>query len=224
MRGLRIDLERAAAAGWRPNGFGSVERELPSGGVERVAITAFTDDDYSPPDRSASRSVGLGSGRARGTAPTVEFTGRALARLLHEIRETLDGREACGALFGYRDGDRIVIEDVGPSSPGSFRSTSETAFDLGHAASLERWHARRGSGCRLIGDWHTHPNGAEPSDADQRAWRAGASLTGGDWVGVIADCSLDQGFPYFTPELLAWTASRGDGGCRAARIIERSTR
>jgi len=80
---------------------------------------------------------------------TVEFTERAMESLLWEIRESLDGSEAGGALFGYRRGDVIVIEAVGPPAMDAERSPTSTEVLPEHSIALERLYINRGSPCRL---------------------------------------------------------------------------
>jgi integrative and conjugative element protein (TIGR02256 family) len=210
--------------GWVHTGT-SLDRPLPGGGVEQVSLgpgswyTGRVGPDGEPevrPSRAGRSS--LPAARARGTQDTchvVEFTERALEQLYREVMEALDGREAGGALYGYENDGRLVIEGVGPPWPGAWRTSTMTEISTDHCRTHELPYLRSGS--RWVGDWHTHPGSSSHSPTDERAWRTGARNTHDPYVGVIASTGGDDGAnPYFRPSLRAWIATTAH--CRSAPI------
>jgi desampylase len=98
-------------------------------------------------------------------------------------------REVCGLLFG--EGGRI--EAVQPCANVS--AQPEDSFEIDPAALIAAHKAEREGGRKLIGCYHSHPNGwPEPSardaDAAQRdmpLWLiiAGGALTAWRWDGTV---------------------------------------
>lgn len=110
-----------------------------------------------------------------------------------DLGETDDGRESGGGLFGYgMTADGILVDDItGPGSDAQ-RSYGSMKMDWERHLRIERAWQCNGYPGRLLGCWHTHPDGGliEPSDSDLRTWgcaidkRLGA-VTGGIFVGVL---------------------------------------
>lgn len=99
--------------------------------------------------------------------------------------------EACGLLFG--DDSRI----------GAWQQTRnvaahpETEFEIDPAALFAALRAERASGPRLLGYWHSHPNGLEKPSATDIAM---ASPDGKIWLIVAKE------------EVTAWIAASGMAG------------
>lgn len=96
--------------------------------------------------------------------------------------------ECCGLLFG----DDSVITHIKPAANVS--ATPESAFEIDPAALIAAERAMRQGGARLIGHYHSHPNGrAEPSPCDA----ASAAPDGRLWLIIAAG------------QITAWRATTG---------------
>lgn len=100
---------------------------------------------------------------------------RMRARIEAEALAALP-RECCGLIEGARDGQTAVALAVHPTANLAARPDR---FEIDPAAQFALMRALRGAGRRIIGCYHSHPDGrAEPSarDAD------GAAEEGFVWV------------------------------------------
>jgi desampylase len=92
--------------------------------------------------------------------------------LLQMIRAEADaspGHEICGLLFGT-DHRIEALQKV----TNVARRTEDT-FELDPAALIAAHRAQRAGGARIIGCYHSHPNGrADPSDRDRDAAEPGS--------------------------------------------------
>jgi desampylase len=107
----------------------------------------------------------------------VRISSEALAQIrAHQAAEP--EREACGLLFGSDDRiDGVAAAENQAADP-------RTAFEIDGATLFAAVRAERAGGPKLVGYYHSHPNGrAEPSDTD----RASAAADGKFWLIVTAD-------------------------------------
>lgn len=89
---------------------------------------------------------------------------RALHDQLLQIAAREPDREVCGLLFGLPD----WIE--GLTETGNISSNLEDSFEIEPAALIAAHRAARSGGPRVIGHFHSHPNGVlEPSSRDRDA-------------------------------------------------------
>lgn len=110
-------------------------------------------------------------------------------------------REACGALVGRRDGERLVVREA---RRGRNLAERPDRFELdpGELVSWELAAAVRGD--ELVAIWHSHPHGpAELSGLDQRARLGG-------WAQVVVAPGAAESWQ------LGWYAFE-DGAWREAR-------
>jgi proteasome lid subunit RPN8/RPN11 len=98
---------------------------------------------------------------------TVEI-GRSLLNALIAAAEASKGREICGLLFGTAARfERAQTADNVAERP-------EDSFEIDPRALFAALRAERAGGDRLIGHYHSHPNGrAEPSPRDLAAAEPG---------------------------------------------------
>lgn len=117
----------------------------------------------------------------------------ALHAQMLALAQAAHPHECCGLLFG----DDATIRRIQPAANVS--DAPDRAFEIDPAALIAAERAMRQGGERLIGHYHSHPNGrAEPSPcdatsaaADGRLWLviAGPAITGwhaqsaGAWLG-----------------------------------------
>jgi proteasome lid subunit RPN8/RPN11 len=97
---------------------------------------------------------------------------------LSDAVKAAPGREICGLLFGSPEGiDRVQPADNIAERP-------QDSFEIDPRALFAALRAERAGGERLIGHYHSHPNGsAEPSPRDLAAAEPGKYwliLGGGD--------------------------------------------
>ena len=101
----------------------------------------------------------------------------AAARQMRNASEGAGGHEACGLLFG--NADAILEATVAPN----VSAEPWHRFEIDPAHLFEAHRKGRAGPARLIGCWHSHPNGrGEPSRHD----RAGAADMGWLWLSVAA--------------------------------------
>jgi desampylase len=92
---------------------------------------------------------------------------RLLGQIERHVASATD-REVCGLLFGTLD----AIEGAEPTANVADRS--EHSFEIDPAALFSALRRERGGGPRLIGHYHSHPNGStEPSLRDLAAAEPG---------------------------------------------------
>ena len=98
---------------------------------------------------------------------TVEIAGEMLSMLLRSAAAVPDS-EICGLLFGSeRRIARVEPADNVAASP-------QDTFEIDPRALFAALRAERAGGPRLIGHYHSHPNGsAEPSARDRAAAEPG---------------------------------------------------
>ena len=109
--------------------------------------------------------------------------GRAILHTLSDAAKAAPDREICGLLFGSRERiERAEPADNVAEQPGDM-------FEIDPRALFAALRAERAGGDRLIGHYHSHPNGsAFPSPRDLAAAERGKYwliLGGGDvrlWV------------------------------------------
>lgn len=82
-------------------------------------------------------------------------------------------RECCGILVGRDEDGTFRVEKVVPSA--NLSDTPHKTFEVDMALRLRLQKELRGSDARVIGHYHSHPEGrAEPSPRDaERAWEEG---------------------------------------------------
>ena len=167
----------------------------------------------------------------------------ARTRIVNEVLEWAsdhpgEGRESGGYLFGRRLRSRSIALD--PQEPdllevtfaaypgeGTQRSSHEMRHDSDHALSLARTFGRQGRRERLVGDYHSHPDGdGVPSGGDLRGWLRSFQLLGvqdrysphwllGDevtpncYLGVIVTRSGFGGWTW--PQFHVWITREEDG-------------
>ncbi|MCG1003831.1 MULTISPECIES: desampylase [Halobacterium] len=101
-------------------------------------------------------------------------------------------REACGALLGRRDGDRVVAEAV--RRVPNVADAPRVTYELDSEATLSVFDEAEATGRSVVGFYHSHPAGpAHMSDTD----REQASWPG--YVYVLASLAARP------PLLDAWT-------------------
>jgi proteasome lid subunit RPN8/RPN11 len=158
-----------------------------------------------------------------------------------------EGRESGGYLFGRRSqaqpGDWLekptqCVELVLAAHAGenTARGRSNVHLDYDKALSVERALQRTGE--RLVGDYHSHPEGdGVPSRGDLRGWmrsiemllgtepastwRLGHELTPDCWTGIIVTRSAGGSWMY--PQLHAWVTRWEYAGfiCEPATLVDR---
>ncbi len=93
--------------------------------------------------------------------------------LLRREAEQAYPQECCGILVGREEDSAYLVEDVVPSA--NLSDTPHKTFEVDMALRLRLQKELRGTGARVIGHYHSHPEGrAEPSARDrERAWEEG---------------------------------------------------
>ena len=155
----------------------------------------------------AATKAGATRGRASHLSDAIELrtsSASPIAVVLGEstrtriVNEVLDwasdypgeGRESGGYLFGRRLRSRSVA--LGPKEPdrlevtfaafageGTQRSSDNMRHDCDYALSIARTFHKQGRRERLVGDYHSHPDGGGvPSGGDLRAWLRSFQLLG----------------------------------------------
>lgn len=93
--------------------------------------------------------------------------------------------EGCGLLIGRGSRRKLVVTDILPAD-NLLRHLGNDRFELDPAVRFAAERAVRGTECRVIGHWHSHPDGSSrPSRTDlAQAWEPDLI-----WliVGVAAD-------------------------------------
>jgi proteasome lid subunit RPN8/RPN11 len=73
--------------------------------------------------------------------------------------------EICGLLLGQSGPERASVEALVPAE--NVAANPARNFEIAPATLLASHHNARGAGRRVIGHWHSHPNGrVEPSTRD----------------------------------------------------------
>ena len=93
-----------------------------------------------------------------------------------ELRERLEAwaresypLEACGLLFGRREGERIEVVDV-RCYPNAVRERAHERFEIAPRDLMAADREARELGLSLVGTWHSHPDRpATPSELDRAA-------------------------------------------------------
>lgn len=95
--------------------------------------------------------------------------------------------EGCGLLIGRGPRRRLAVTEILPAD-NLLRHLGNDRFELDPAVRFTAERAARGTECRVIGHWHSHPDGSvRPSRTDlAQAWEPDLI-----WliVGVAADSS-----------------------------------
>jgi len=94
------------------------------------------------------------------------------AEALAKLAEAAFPQEACALLVGRRAAEAIIIERIAPMR--NIAANPEHAFEIDPAGQIalrrelrEAGGAEKLMGPKIIGHWHSHPNGlAEPSATD----------------------------------------------------------
>lgn len=74
-------------------------------------------------------------------------------------------REVCGLLLGQPGREQAVVQALVPAS--NVAADPARSFEIDPATLLASHRTARGQGRRVIGHWHSHPNGhLEPSRRD----------------------------------------------------------
>jgi proteasome lid subunit RPN8/RPN11 len=160
-----------------------------------------------------------------------------------------DGRESGGYLFGRRVGGRagsldftagdvLDVTFAAYAGEGTQRGSSSMRHDVDYALSIERELGKRNGRERLIGDYHSHPDGdGIPSEGDLRGWFRSLQLLGvresrkdpwllGDevtpncFLGLIVTRSAGGSWHY--PQIWPWVMREHDGSviCEPAPFNE----
>lgn len=109
----------------------------------------------------------------------LRISSKSIAAIRAHAAET-PGVEVCGLLFGTVE----AVERV--QRCANVAETPSTRFEIDPAALIAAHKAERAGGAKLIGHYHSHPNGAcAPSEAD----RAEALDTGQYWL-IIAGVEM----------------------------------
>lgn len=106
-------------------------------------------------------------------------------------------RETGGFLIGLRRGDHIEVTDLTRQADGDIATSFsfERASASHRHAILAAWR-RSGELESLVGDWHSHPDGARHASAtDHRSWSKLVKVTGQPVVGLI-DCGAVLPFAF----------------------------
>lgn len=107
----------------------------------------------------------------------VTISSETMAAIRAHAAETPD-IEVCGLLFGD------VGEITGAQRCANVADSPATSFEVDPAALIAAYKAQRSGGARLIGHYHSHPNGVcAPSETD----RAAALDVGRYWMIVAGD-------------------------------------
>ncbi len=86
--------------------------------------------------------------------------------------------EACGLLFGTREGASLEVASASVAANVAAEPRRRFEVDPAHLVAAQR--AARHGGPAILGVWHSHPDGpARPSRADR------AGVTDPDWVWII---------------------------------------
>ena len=138
----------------------------------------------------------------------VRVSSGAVARIEAEARDSIDGRETGGYLFGLRGEDKILW--ASGAGPNAARSESELGIDGAYVRAFEQHlRAQWGVDVGLVGRWHVHPSGtAELSDVDCEGAAAGLELIelehdGGAWLDLVLTASS-----WSYPEIHAYVFTR----------------
>ena len=173
------------------------------GGIVQVTTSA----------RPAARSNGCDVLLRSSTSPVaVVLTRYARADLMRQ--DFGSGIEAGGALLGTFEGTELHITEVTGNGLDSVATSSRLELNVQGFAAIEE--AYRGTGIRLLGDWHSHEtfhNGTRASEADVRGWAAGLHTRVGAYAGLIVSPANDGDgdMRWLYPSLNAWVARRANG-------------
>jgi desampylase len=128
----------------------------------------------------------------------VRISSESIAAIRAHAAET-PGVEVCGLLFGTVE----AVETV--QRCANVADTPATRFEIDPAALIAAHKAERAGGKKLIGHYHSHPNGVcAPSEADRaealdvgRFWVIVAGAEMGMWYveapGQFVECGIDLG-------------------------------
>jgi proteasome lid subunit RPN8/RPN11 len=109
----------------------------------------------------------------------VRISSESLTAIRAHAAETPD-QEVCGLLFGTVEAVEAVQRCVNVSN------TPATAFEIDPAALIAAHKAERAGGAKLIGHYHSHPNGAcAPSAVDA----SNADVAGRFWL-IVAGAEI----------------------------------
>lgn len=99
----------------------------------------------------------------------IHVTSGVIAALLAEARGA-GPLECCGLLFG----DETMIERAQPAA--NVHPTPRTHFEIDAQALIDAHRSMRSGGPRLIGYYHSHPQGPPAPSATDRAMAAGDGM------------------------------------------------
>ena len=110
---------------------------------------------------------------------TLELPASLRARIVAEARAAFPD-ECCGLIVGERTGEAVRAVAVHPTA--NLAADPAAGFEIDPGAHIRLRCALRGTPRRIVGCYHSHPNGrAEPSERDR------AAATGEeDFVWIIA--------------------------------------
>jgi desampylase len=109
----------------------------------------------------------------------LRISSKSIAAIRAHAAETPDA-EVCGLLFGTMEAVERVQRCV------NVASTPATRFEIDPAALIAAHKAQRAGGLKMIGHYHSHPNGlCAPSEADI----ANADAAGDYWL-IIAGAEI----------------------------------
>ncbi|MEK6637711.1 MAG: M67 family metallopeptidase [Pseudomonadota bacterium] len=128
----------------------------------------------------------------------IRISSKSIAAIRAHAAETPD-EEVCGLLFGTVE----AVEAVQRCK--NVASTPATRFEIDPAALIAAHKAERAGGAKLIGHYHSHPNGVcAPSEADraeagdaEQYWLIMAGAEMGVWHVEVphqfVECGIDAG-------------------------------
>jgi hypothetical protein len=146
--------------------------------------------------------------RAAETPRRIELS-RAAHDGLRDLAWGHDGDEAAVGLYGHREGDAIVVDDVMRMSDWARRGRNFVEVESGWFSKFEARYITRGLPTRHIGEAHTHIDSAQPSDGDLRGWKGAVRTEIGFHVGLIVAVQHDENDWPFAGDIRGWVTSGG---------------
>jgi proteasome lid subunit RPN8/RPN11 len=218
----RTVTERGVTWSVRDLGRGKEEWVRVSGEAEvfRAGGSCTLVDATTPRRAPAPRKAAASTKSARtctsSRAPShVVLTAQAANRIREIIGKGAGfDREWGGGLFGYREGDAVVVAWAVPVEVGAVATPRSLEIRADRLLRFEQ------PGDLWVGDFHSHAAvAAVPSWNDRSAW-AGEAGRHGYYVGLIATprAALKE-WGFSQPHLNAWITDR-NGNCKPVRIEE----
>jgi proteasome lid subunit RPN8/RPN11 len=80
------------------------------------------------------------------------------ARTLTALAEAAAPRECCGLLIGHDSAEGLIVSEIVPTA--NVAADPVRSFEIDPQSQFETLRRLRGSPLRMIGHYHSHPNGA----------------------------------------------------------------